>query len=95
VAALFVLASTWLAGSDDLDELAIGLAVAAMVVSLVRYVAAGRSNWRAMRIRSVGASSIGPRRIVPFSLRTPQRNRNEWGETTVNKTWRKPPAQRE
>jgi hypothetical protein len=25
----------------------------------------------------------------PFSLRTPQRNRNELGETTVNKTWRK------
>src|SRR5260370_28390223 len=26
---------------------------------------------------------------APFSLRTPQRNRNELGETSVNKTWRK------
>jgi len=24
---------------------------------------------------------------LPFYLRTPQRNRNELGETTVNKTW--------
>jgi hypothetical protein len=30
---------------------------------------------------------IGPRRrLLSFSLRTPQRNRNELGETTVNKT---------
>jgi hypothetical protein len=27
--------------------------------------------------------------LLTFSLRTPQRNRNELGETTVNKTWRK------
>jgi hypothetical protein len=33
---------------------------------------------------------------VPFSLRTPQRNRNELGETTVNKTWQKdrPPQEK-
>jgi hypothetical protein len=29
---------------------------------------------------------IGPRRLLPLSLRTLQRNRNELGETTVNKT---------
>jgi hypothetical protein len=28
-------------------------------------------------------------------LRTPQRNRNELGETTVNKTWRKHLARQE
>jgi len=32
---------------------------------------------------------FGPTRLLPFALRTPQRNRNELGETTVNKTWRK------
>src|SRR6267378_7511364 len=42
-----------------------------------------------MHTGSVGTSSpIGLRRLLPFSLRTPQRNRNELGETTVNKTWR-------
>ena len=30
---------------------------------------------------------LGP--LLLFGPRTPQRNRNEWGETTVNKTWRK------
>ena len=29
---------------------------------------------------------IGPRRLLPFSPRTSQRNRNELGEATVNKT---------
>jgi hypothetical protein len=33
---------------------------------------------------------------LPFSLRIPQRNRNELGETTVNKTWQKylPPQEK-
>src|SRR5882724_1665531 len=43
----------------------------------------------AYQSRSVGASPVGPRRLLPVSLRTPQRNRNELVETTVNKTWRK------
>jgi len=29
------------------------------------------------------------KRLLSFSPTTPQRNRNELGETTVNKTWRK------
>jgi hypothetical protein len=35
------------------------------------------------------ASPLGPMRLLPFSLRTLQRNGNELGETTVNKAWRK------
>jgi hypothetical protein len=41
------------------------------------------------------AQDAADRVRTPFSLRTPQRNRNELGATTLNKTWRKHLARRE
>jgi hypothetical protein len=58
-----------------------------------RHVVVGAPNYFANRSRPIApADLIGPRWLPPFSLRTSQRNRNELGETTVNKTWRKIPA---
>jgi hypothetical protein len=48
--------------------------------------AASLLNWTSGDASSVGTSPHGPGRLLPFVLRTPQRNRNELGETTVNKT---------
>jgi hypothetical protein len=44
--------------------------------------------WGATRLISVSLATWlhSPRWLLPFSQRTPQRNRNELGETTVNKT---------
>jgi hypothetical protein len=56
----------------------------------------GRPNWAsdASWVRW-SITYCGPWRLLSFSLRTPQRNRNELGETTVNKTGQKRLAQRE
>jgi hypothetical protein len=50
---------------------------------------AGQPNWASDTYQVRLSIAHRPRRLPPFSLRTPQRNRNELGETTVNKTWRK------
>jgi len=43
---------------------------------------------RRVATRYLAAKMRAPER-PSFSVRTPQQNRNELGETTLNKTWRK------
>jgi hypothetical protein len=78
----------WPGGSyDPINSKLAWVAVAAMDISPVRLRSGrGLSNWAGDKQSVRWSITCWTEAAVPFSLRTPQRYRNELGETTVNKT---------